>query len=139
MTNPLAIDNSTANLDPVFKKHVEEMWIDLRAEWLDCFIFEWRRSKKRQYMLFWKWRTAATLKKYWVPAQYADPSAKRVTWTLQSKHIEWKAIDVVFDANPDPKIKVPRWSGNYKRLIEIAALHWMRSLAPLELAHLELK
>jgi len=32
MTNPLAIDNSTANLDPVFKKHVEEMWIDLRAE-----------------------------------------------------------------------------------------------------------
>jgi hypothetical protein len=132
------IDNSTENLDPVFKAKVEKMWQEFRANWLDCFIFEWRRSFERQCELFWKWRSATTCKRYWVPIRYANPSAKIVTWTLQSKHLEWKAIDIVFDANSDPKIKVPRWSWNYPKLIEIAKKYWIRNLAPLETCHFEI-
>lgn len=131
------IGNSTATLDPEFRKKVEVMWKDFRAEWLDCFIFEGRRTIERQYELFRKGRTANTLKRYWVPTKYANPKAKIATWTLQSKHLEGKVIDIVFDSNKDPKIKTPCWSGNYKRLIEIARLHGVRSLAPLEVCHFE--
>lgn len=132
------IDNSTANLDPEFRKKVEAMWKDFRAEWLDCFIFEWKRTLARQWELFWKWRSWWELKRYWVPIKYANPFAKKVTWTLQSKHLEGKAIDIVFDKDKDPKKKVPTWNGNYKRLIEIAKLHWVRNLAPIETCHFEI-
>lgn len=132
------IDNSTATLDPVFKAKVEAMWPEFRAAWLDCFIFEWRRTLQRQYELFGKGRTAATLKKYGVPVQYANPGAKIVTWTLQSKHLEGKAIDIVFDANKDPKIKTPSWNWNYAKLIEIAKKYGVRNLAPIETCHFEI-
>lgn len=132
------IDNSTATLDPVFKAKVELFFKLIRESWIqNAYIFEWRRSIQRQYELFGKWRTAAACRKYGVPVQYANPTAKIVTWTLQSKHLEWKAIDVVFDWNPDPKVKTPTWSWNYAKLIEIAKTIWIRNLAPLELSHFE--
>jgi len=131
------IDNSTATLDQVFKTKVENMWKEIRAAWLDCFIFEWRRTLQRQYELFGKWRSVVTLKKAWVPVQYANPTAKIVTRTIQSKHLEWKAIDIVFDLNKDPKVKAPSWNWNYTLLIAIAKKYWIRNLAPLELAHFE--
>ena len=132
------IDNSTATLDPVFKTKVENMWKEIRAAWLDCFIFEWRRSLQRQYELFGKWRSAVTLKKAWVPIQYANPKAKIVTRTIQSKHLEWKAIDIVFDSNKDPKIKAPSWNWNYTLLIAIAKKYWIQNLSPLEVCHFQL-
>lgn len=132
------IDQSTANLDPEFRVKVEAMWKDFRAAWLDCFIWEGRRTKERQWQLFWQWRSATAIKKYWIPASYADPTKKIVTWTLDSKHLTGRAIDIVFDADADPKVKVPRWSGNYAKLIEIAKRHWLRSLYPMEMCHIEL-
>jgi len=39
---------------------------------------------------------------------------------LQSKHLTGHAVDIVFDKDSDPKVRVPSWNGNYARLIEIA-------------------
>ena len=115
------IDQSTATLDPKFRVKVEQLFKKIREAGItNAYIWEGRRTLARQYELFWKGRTVATLKKYWVPAQYSNPKAKQVTWTLQSKHLEGKAIDIVFDTNPDPKIKAPKWGWDYAKITEIA-------------------
>jgi len=135
----MAIDQSTATLDPKFRVLVEQLFKKIREAGIqNAYIWEGRRTLTRQYELFGKGRTAATLRKYWVPVQYANPKAKIVTWTLHSKHLEWKAIDIVFDSNPDPKVKSPRWSWDYAKIISIAKTLWIRSLAPIELAHFEI-
>lgn len=132
------IDNNLNNLDPEFKKRLEWMLYDAKVEKINCYVFEWRRSLERQYQLFGQWRTVAQLKKYGVPIQYANPTAKVVTWTLQSNHLTWKSADIVFDISKDPKVRKPSWNWNYKRLIELATLHWIRNLAPKELCHFEM-
>lgn len=132
------IDNTTERLVPEFKDKLHKFFTEVRATWLDCYIFESFRTKERQWELFWKGRSAITLKKAWVPIQYANPSARIVTRTLQSKHLEWKAVDIVFDTNKDPKIKSPSWNWNYAKLIEIAKKYWIRNLAPLETCHFEI-
>lgn len=134
----MAIDNTTENIVPEFKDKLHLLFTDIRKAGLDCYIFESFRTQERQFELFGKWRTAATLKKYWVPVKYANPAARVVTWTLQSKHREWKAVDIVFDLNKNPKIKVPSWNGNYAKIIEIAKKYWIRNLAPAELCHFEI-
>lgn len=101
------------------------------------FVWEARRAIERQYYYFWKWRNKYELARYWVPIEYAMPSAKKVTWTINSKHLSWNAVDVVFDISEDPKVQVPSWNWNYKRLIEIGKEVGLRNLAPYELCHFE--
>lgn len=131
-------DSDLLKLHPLFRGKLEDMLNVAYWEWLHPYVFEWLRSKERQYFLFGKWRTANTLKKYGVPTIYANPSTKQVTWTLQSNHLEGKAADIVFDINKDPKVRTPSWNWNYKRLIEIAKDLWLRNLSPFELCHFEL-
>ena len=132
------IDNSTERLVPEFKEKLHLMFNELRAMWLDCYIFESYRTIERQYELYWKWRTKIALRKAWVPEKYAQPWLKIVTWTLQSKHMEGRAVDIVFDANKDPKVRVPTWTWPYTILIQVAKKYWIRSLAPLEVCHFEI-
>lgn len=129
--------NSLEVLNENARKKVQAFLEKARAEGLDIFVRESKRTKERQYFLFGKWRDAETLKKYGVPTEYAKPSAKKVTRTLNSRHLSWDAVDIVFDKNADPKIQVPSWSGNYSRLIEIWKSVWLRNLAPIELCHFE--
>jgi len=112
--------------------------IDLaQQEWLDVYVFEWLRSQERQFELFGRGRWAISLKRARVPVKYANPKAKKVTRTVQSKHIEWKAVDIVFDTNKDPKVRRPSWNGKYSALIYLAQFIWLRNLAPLETCHFE--
>ena len=112
--------------------------IDLAQQnWLDVYVFEWLRSIERQYELFGKGRTTATLRKAWVHTKYANPNAKKVTWTIQSNHLKWQAIDIVFDLDKDPKKKRPSWNGNYQLLIYLSEYVGLRNLAPLETCHFE--
>ena len=112
--------------------------IDLAQQnWLDVYVFEWLRSIERQYELYWKGRNVVALKKAGVPTKYANPSAKKVTRTVQSNHIKWQAVDIVFDLDKDPKKKRPSWNGNYTVLIYLSQYVWLRNLAPLETCHFE--
>ena len=131
------IQKSLSVLTENTRKKVEVFLKIARSEWLDIFVWESRRTQDRQNFLFGKWRTAQTLGYYWVPTYYANPSADQVTWTLNSKHLSWKAVDIVFDLDLDPKIEYPVWSGDYARLIEIGKMCWLRNLAPSELCHFE--
>lgn len=140
------INHEVTSLVPEMQEKVHAFFADARSQGLPIYIFEARRSLDRQYELFWKGRTAQECAKYGVPAIHARPKlGKPVTWTLKSKHLEWKAIDVVFDISKDPmnftkewSKKVPSWSGDWKKVIEIAKKHWLKSLAPYEQCHLEI-
>ena len=57
------------------------------------------RTADDQLKLYGKWRTAAFLREKWIPEEYAQPKEKVVTWTTQSKHMTWNAVDVL----------VPQW------------------------------
>lgn len=140
------INHEVTSLVPEMQEKVHAFFADARSQWLPIYIFEARRSLDRQYELFGKGRTAQECVKNGVPAIYAKPKAwKVVTWTLKSKHLEWKAIDVVFDTSADPmnfskpwNKKIPSWSGDWKKLTEIAKKHWLVSLAPTEQCHFQI-
>ena len=131
------IYNWLESLTPQFRTKVKLLLKEAKFVWLDVFVFESYRSQNRQYELFWYWRTATLLKKYWVPVKYAKPNQKVRTWTLQSKHTQWQAVDLVFNKSQDPKKRIPTWSWDYKKLIEIWKKYWLRNLAPYEMAHFE--
>ncbi len=119
------------------RKKVSAFLTIAKAEGLDVFVFESLRTQERQHYLFGKWRTKNTLVRYWVPIKYADPYAKTVTWTLNSKHLWGTAVDIVFDKDPDPKVEVPSWNWDYQALIQIGEFVGLRNLAPTELCHFE--
>ena len=58
------------------------------------------RDQADQFRLYGKGRTAEQLMKEGIPSLYADPTAKQVTWTTQSKHMTGTAVDLV---NPTPE------------------------------------
>ena len=139
------INHEVTSLVPEMQQKVHDFFADARSQWLYVYIFEALRSKERQYQLFGQWRTAWELVRYWVPAKYAKPWSKPVTWTLKSKHLEGKAIDVVFDISNDPKnftkdwsLKVPSWSGDYAKLIKISKKYGLTSLSPVETCHFQI-
>lgn len=123
-------------LAPQAKKKFDVFFAIARKEF-DVFAFETKRTIIRQYELLWQWRSVAECRKYGVHAKYSRPLVQQRTRTLQSKHLTGEAVDVVFDLNKDPKIKVPARSWNYKRLIEIGKYCGLRNLAPLETCHFE--
>jgi len=140
------INHEVTSLVPEMQTKVPNFFQDARSQGLYIYIFEALRSIERQYELFGKGRTRQECVKNGVPAIYAKPTAwKPVTWTLKSKHIEGKAIDVVFDISNNPedftkdwKKKIPSWSGDWVKLTAIAKKHWLISLAPTEQCHFQI-
>lgn len=61
-----------------------------------AYVTETSRSLSKQYELFGKGRTEEELRKEDVPARYAQPTAKCVTWCKPetSDHVRGTAIDV---------------------------------------------
>lgn len=76
-----------AALDEIEKKNISPL------------IVETYRCKERQYLLFGKGRTAKQCIGSGVPRKYAEkyakPGSAKVTWTLNSMHIQKKAVDIV--------------------------------------------
>lgn len=137
------IDHEVKSLTPEFQVKVKDFFKEAREKKLWVYIFESKRTIERQYQLFGQGRTAWEIVKYWVPAKYAQPWTKPVTWTLKSNHLTGNAIDVVFDISHDPEnftkdwnLKVPSWSGDYLQLKEIAKKYWIRTI-PVESCHFE--
>ncbi len=111
------INNSIDSLDVNFRKKFNAWWAEVTAKYPHARVFEARRSQERQQYLYAQWRTRP-----W----------RIVTWTLDSNHKDWKAVDIVFLNN----WKLERaWP--YNDLIAMAKKYWIRNLAPKELCHFQ--
>lgn len=65
---------------------------------VDFMVLEGVRTKENAYINYGKGRTVAQLSAKGVPAKYAQPGAKKVTWLnspLGSKHMTGDAVDLV--------------------------------------------
>lgn len=81
MTQP-PIDNDLDHLEPYVKARVERIFAAMRSHGYDPVAFETRRSIERQQWLYGVGRTH-------------DKKRRPVTWTLQSRHLAGKAVDVI--------------------------------------------
>lgn len=61
---------------------------------VDFVVTQGRRTVEEQYELYGKGRTAEDLAKNKVPARYARPSERKVTWTIRSNHVLGRAVDL---------------------------------------------
>lgn len=61
---------------------------------IDFVVTDGNRTLDEQKRLYGKGRTAAQCTAKGVPASYARPGEKKVTWTLNSNHIGGRAIDI---------------------------------------------
>jgi hypothetical protein len=131
------IDNNLNNLNYLFQRKIKWLLAYAKQVWLDVYVFEGKRTVERQQELFWYGRTKTQLLLYKVNVKYAKPNEKKRTRTMKSKHIEGKAVDIVFDLNKDPKIYVPTWNGNYQKMIWVCLNFWLKNLYPRETCHFE--
>lgn len=72
---------------------------EIKAEGVQPLVVETYRSKERQYYLYGQGRTVSQSIAAGVPAakakKYAKPGLRQCTWTLNSIHIQKKAVDVI--------------------------------------------
>lgn len=113
------INNSIDSLESNFKNKVTDFLKEVRVKYPNVGIFEWMRSLNRQQELY-------SIGRRWIAWE------KPVTWTMDSKHLKWLAIDIVFMDN-----FTPTWNWDYQYLIEVAKKYWINNLAPKELCHFE--
>lgn len=112
-----AINNDISSLDPQFRKKFDLWRKEVITKYPNAVVFETKRSQLRQDWLYAQGRTRP-----W----------KIVTWTKNSNHKEWKAVDIVFRNN----WKLERaWP--YNDLIVMAKKYGIKNLAPKELCHFE--
>ncbi len=90
-------------LHPRFRKKVE---LFLKEVWDKIFITESYRSQERQNYLYSLGRT-----RKW----------RKVTWTLNSNHTQWLAIDIAFKW----KELYPKDIYSWKEIAEIAKKYWI--------------
>ena len=114
------INNSIDSLQSNFKNKVIDFLREVRIKYPNVDIFEAFRSKERQKEYY-------SIGRRWIAWE------KPVTWTMNSKHNEWKAVDIIF-INTQWN---PEWYWDYKYLIEISKKYWLKNLAPDELCHFE--
>lgn len=116
-------------LHPDFRDRTNEWLKRCRAEGIRPLITETRRTRQRQ---LWLWAKGRVLPKqlelqylsYDDPKIYSMPQAKKVTWTLSSKHIAGKAFDFGF-LTQDGRFT---YNGPWDRCYDIAEACGMQSL-----------
>ncbi len=86
-------------LNPLVKVMLELALIDIRSQGINPLVVETYRPAERQKYLYCQSRTvsecmAAGISKSFATA-YCNPKVSPVTWTLNSIHIQRKAVDVV--------------------------------------------
>jgi len=112
------INRDINKLDSNFRNKIIAFLSEAKQKGFDIMVFEWFRTLERQKELYAQWRTKP---------------GKKVTWTMQSKHLSWQAVDIVFK---DSKWN-PTWNWDYDSLIPIAKKYWINNLKPTETCHFE--
>ena len=86
-------------LNPLVKVMLELAIADIKNQGVNPLIVETYRSQERQNYLYCQGRTVVACTSKGISkafaAKYCNSSAKQVTWTLNSIHIQKKAVDVV--------------------------------------------
>lgn len=97
MSNLIKQCRDKAMLKAIAQKALELFLEECARQNLNVLIVETLRTKERQYYLACQGRTAAQAIAMGVPKsfaeQYANPSVKQVTWTLNSNHLDGMAFD----------------------------------------------
>ncbi|MBD5087366.1 MAG: hypothetical protein HDT30_00925 [Clostridiales bacterium] len=92
-------DREIKHLNVLVQVQLNRALKEIKAKGINPLVVETLRSKERQYYLYCQGRTAAEANKAGVPAsyakKYANPTASKVTWTLNSIHIQGCAVDVI--------------------------------------------
>jgi peptidoglycan L-alanyl-D-glutamate endopeptidase CwlK len=105
----------------------------MEARGFDPYVYESLRTIDRQRWLYCQGRSQAECRKAGVPAKclgWAHPDAKKVTWTLKSKHLVAKAADVI------SKSRLWGWPEFYDALKQEAAKVGMTTI-PKEGCHIQ--
>lgn len=66
---------------------------------VDFTVTQGNRTKDEQARLYGKGRTGAQMTAKGLPAAYARPGERQVTWTMNSNHIGGRAVDLAPYAN----------------------------------------
>jgi len=111
------VNNNIDSLSPNFRKKFDLRRAEVISKYPNAVVFEARRSQERQN---------------WLYSQGRSRPGKVVTWTRNSNHKDWNAVDIVFRNN-----WVLQRAWPYNDLIEMAKKYWIRNLAPKELCHFE--
>lgn len=112
------IDRDIEKLNPNFRNKLIAFLSEAKQKGFDIMVFEWFRDLWRQKELYAQWRTKP---------------GKIVTWTMQSKHLSWQAVDITFKS----KSWNPTWIWDYDWLIPIAKKYGIKNLKPIETCHFE--
>lgn len=93
-------------LNEDFRKKVELFLKEVNKSGKIIFITESFRTLERQKYLLWQGRNTFELMKFWLNFRDAKKFSKirdnnwkklkKVTWTLDSKHMKWQAVDIAF-------------------------------------------
>lgn len=127
------------DLHEKFRVKVELFLKDCKENWLHIFVTEWFRTRDRQYFLYGKWRSKETLRRLWVPEWYSKPNESQVTWTLNSNHQKWLAIDIAFDPEEHESL-YPISYNLWRRVADIAlkyGINWYHDLHSMDKPHFE--
>ena len=111
------INSDINSLNPNFRKKFDLWRAEVISKYPNAVVFEARRSQERQNRLYAQGRTRP---------------GKMVTWTLNSNHKDWNAVDIVFRNNGVLQRVWP-----YDDLIEMAKKYGIRNLKPKETCHFE--
>ena len=111
------INNDINSLNSKFRVKFDARWKEVIAKYPNAVVFECRRSQERQN---------------WLYAQGRTRPGKMVTWTLNSNHKDWNAVDIVFRNNGVLQRVWP-----YEDLIQMAKKYGIRNLKPKETCHFE--
>lgn len=86
-------------LNPLVKVMLELALIDIRSQGINPLVVETYRPAERQRYLYCQGRTISVCTSVGITKSFATtyscPKASRITWTLNSVHIQRKAVDVV--------------------------------------------
>ena len=93
MDNVRVANRNISDLSDGFRIKVEGF---LGEVWDRVFITEWLRSQERQNYLYSFWRNREQLDQVWLSHIEPRPNDRSVTWTLDSNHKNWDAIDIAF-------------------------------------------
>lgn len=102
-------DRDISKLNPEFRLKVQSFLDNTRIKQLWVFVTEALRTRERQEWLYASWRSRP-----W----------PIVTWTLESNHITWIAIDIAFNW---PEL-YPSDVNVWKEVYRIARQYWIKSL-----------
>ncbi|ROM89583.1 M15 family metallopeptidase [Pseudomonas brassicacearum] len=86
---------SETMLDGVLPKLAEVVRLAIKLTEVDFGVTAGRRTPEEQHRLYGQGRTESECRVKGVNSEYAQPNKAKVTWTLDSKHVSGRAVDLV--------------------------------------------